>query len=148
MGFEPELEPAPENFRSLFNGQALDHFDEIVLSWRTGGHPISWQPAHASFEVFINTGPVPLFQLNSPVDGLPAQIVFDIQSVSSCGIPDDLARRIWEELAFIANVDENPSGPLAVALGKFSRGDRKVFLAYALTVARQLTSYPDTLSST
>ncbi len=143
MPFDPDLEPAPEAFRALFTGQALAHLDEFVLSWRTGGHPISWAESIAGFEVWLEEGRAALFRLHAPREGVPAGIEVDLAETTRGGFPIDLARRLWQELAFIGKITENPYVPLFVSLGKFSRGDRKVFLAYALTVARQLARPPE-----
>ncbi len=143
MPLEPDLKPAPDSFRRLFTGQALNHLDEFVLSWRMGGHPISYLETVAGFEVHLDSGPGQLFRLHAPGKGLPARVEVDISDASSCGIPEDLARRIWDELADIGKVEENPHVPLSVPLGKFSRGDRKVFLAYALTIARHIVVPPE-----
>jgi hypothetical protein len=64
-----------------------------------------------------------------------------VKSVS-LGVPSDLVQRLWGELADIGKLVENPHVPLSVPLGKFSRGDRKVFLAYALTIARCISVPP------
>jgi hypothetical protein len=143
MGYEPYLEPAPDTFRALFSGQALKHLDEFVLSWRMGGHPIEWTAAVALFQVHLTDGPSPLFRLRAPTEDLPASVEVDITDASRGGIPSDLARRLWDELAFIGKAVENPYAPLNVSLGRFSRGDRKVFLAYALTIARQISRPPE-----
>ena len=137
---ENNLEPAPDEFRELFKGQALGHLDEIVTSWRMGGHPISWSDASANFEVALETGPVSIFEVLAPSDTHPAGIGYDIAHALKIGIPTDFARRIHEELLGVGKLDEGADGPLRIPLGKFSRGDRKVFLAYTLTVARFLAS--------
>ncbi len=143
MSFEPDLEPAPQNFRDLFTGQALSHLDEIVLSWRSGGHPISWLDDSATFEVWLDEGPAPFFRLLAPADGFPARLEMDVTDATNAGIPHALALRLWAELADIGKEVENDHVPLRVSLGLFSRGDRKVFLAYALTIARQIARPPD-----
>ncbi len=143
MSFEPHLDPAPPEFRKLFAGQALGHLDEFVLSWRTGGHPISWSGQAAIFEVWLAHGPTPLFYLHAPGNQTLACVHMDVTSSTEAGFPADLAIRLWNELADIGKVDENSHVPLSVPLGKFSRGDRKVFLAYALTIARQIACPPD-----
>lgn len=140
---DPALDPAPEEFRSLFNGQALMHLDEIVLSWRTGGHPISWDEKIAFFEVWLTDGPQSLFKLHAPGDDLPARIEVDVNDATRRGFSAELASKLWDELAYIGNQKENTHAPVAVSLAKFSRGDRKVFLAYALTIARILSRRPD-----
>jgi hypothetical protein len=142
VSIDPNLEPAPDDFRNLFSGQALNHLDEVVLSWRTGGHPIEWTCSVAMFQVYLPDGPAPLFSLHAPDEGLPAGIEVDVSGASNLGFPVDLAQRLWDELAQIGSVVENPHIPLRVSLGKFSRGDRKVFLAYALTIARHLARPP------
>jgi len=143
MEYEPDLEPAPDTFRVLFSGQALKHLDEFVLSWRMGGHPIEWTGAVALFQVHLANGPSALFRLRAPTEGLPASVEVDITDASRGGIPSDLARRLWDELAYIGKAVENPYAPLTVSLSRFSRGDRKVFLAYALTIARQIARPPE-----
>jgi len=143
MTFDPNLDPAPPDFRRQFTGQALKHLDEFVLSWQSGGHPISWLGTVALFEVHLLEGPSPLFRIYSPSDGKSARVEVDIIDAAGEGIPSELAHRLWEELADIGKVIENPHVPLSVSLGKFSRGDRKVFLAYALTIARHIARPPD-----
>ena len=137
------FEPAPDSFRALFAGQALSHLDEIVLSWHMGGHPISWTELEGIFQVNLETGPATLFRLIAPVEGLPARLEVDANDAASRGIPLELVRRLWDELAFIGKLVENPHAPLLVPLSKFSRGDRKVFLAYALTIARCIATPPE-----
>jgi hypothetical protein len=142
MAYDPELEPAPDEIRSLFSGQALTHLDEIVLSWRTGGHPIDWYESAGLFEIYLESGIGTLFRVIAPVQGLPARIEMDVADAIRYGIPQNLAIRLWSELADIGNLTENEYAPISVSLGKFSRGDRKVFLAYALTIARELARPP------
>jgi len=143
VNFDPDLDPAPPDFRNQFAGQALKHLDEFVTSWRSGGHPIEWSQAVAMFDVYLLEGPETLFRIYSPGDGKSARVEVDIGDAANRGIPSDLAHRLWLELADIGKVKENPYVPLSVSLGKFSRGDRKVFLAYALTIARQIARPPD-----
>jgi hypothetical protein len=145
MAFEPEFEfePAPECFRELFSGQALSHLDEMVLSWRMGGHPIDWTDSEAAFQVHLADGPACLFRVFAPSRERPASIEVDTLQSSSLGVPPDLIERLWSELADIGKLVENPHVPLSVPLGKFSRGDRKVFLAYALTIARCIAVPPE-----
>ena len=138
MEYEPDLLPAPENFRCLFKGQALSHLDEFVISWRSGDHPITWHDSVAQFEIRLSNGPAVLFRLHTPCDIQPARIEVDINESSQFGIPYELTEKLWSELATIGKVIENTHAPLVVPLGKFSRGDRKVFLAYALTIARHI----------
>jgi hypothetical protein len=138
-----DFEPAPDSFRSLFTGQALSHLDEIVLSWHMGGHPIAWSQSEGIFQVNLEGGPVMLFRLLAPVDGFPARVEVDSTESVSGGIPSELFQRLWNELAFIGKLVENPHAPLLVPLAKFSRGDRKVFLAYALTIARCIAVPPE-----
>ena len=140
---DPDFEPAPECFRDLFTGQALTHLDEIVLSWRMGGHPIDWADSVAAFQVRLAGGPAALFRLHAPGSDLPARLEVDANEAACAGIPPDLVRRLWDELATIGKLVENPHAPLTVPLSRFSRGDRKVFLAYALTIARTITVLPD-----
>jgi hypothetical protein len=144
MRYEPEFDPAPDSFRDLFAGQALKHLDEMVLSWHMGGHPILYDEATAVFQVNLLEGPATLFILHAPKEGFPARVEVDAQVAASGGIPGDLVSHLWEELARIGGAVENPHAPLSVALGRFSRGDRKVFLAYALTIARCIAIPPQT----
>ncbi len=143
MPFGPELDPAPESFRNRFTGQGLNHLDEIVLAWRLGGHPIVWADASATFQVHIVSGPALLFRLHTPCEDIPARIEVDAATAVQEGVPEGMVRPLWEELARIGRVVENLHAPLTVSLGKFSRGDRKVFLAYALTIARQIARPPE-----
>ena len=143
MSIQPDFEPAPEEFRAMFTGQALSHLDEIVLNWQTGGHPISWEKDKASFEIYLENGNGVLFRLHAPVEGYPACLEVDVADAFESGIPTDLSRRLWVELAYIGNITENDYVPIRVSLGKFSRGDRKVFMAYALTIARQIARPPE-----
>jgi len=143
MEWDPDLEPAPDAFRAQFTGQALKHLDEFVLSWKSGGHPISWLDTVALFQVWMLEGPRALFRIYSPSDGKSARVEVDISDAAEGGFPSELVQRLWEELAYIGKVTENPHVPLSVSLGKFSRGDRKVFLAYALTIARQFARPPE-----
>jgi len=136
------FEPAPESFRRLFKGQALIHLDEIVLSWRMGGHPIAWEESHAIFQVNMENGPATLFKLHAPTPDLPARVEIDTNDSVSSGIPFESVSRLWNELAEIGEIVENPHIPIYVSLGKFSRGDRKVFMAYALTIAREIAAPP------
>jgi len=142
MPLDPDFDPAPEEFRQLFAGQALSHLDEIVLSWQMGGHPIVWDAARATFQVWLESGPVPMFRLHAPSPGIPARIEVDPAEAARDGIPSDYIGKLWSELAFIGNATENVHAPITVPLGKFSRGDRKVFLAYALTIARTIARPP------
>jgi len=143
MSFSPEFKPAPPEFRVLFSGQALKHVDEIVLNWQSGGHPISWTEMSARFEIFLEDGIGVLFRLHAPSDGHPGSLEVDVESASKNGVPVDLGRRLWAELADIGGITENEHVPVRVSLGKFSRGDRKVFMAYALTIARQIARPPE-----
>ncbi|MCK4720287.1 hypothetical protein KAU08_06490 [bacterium] len=138
MDFDWDLAPAPEHFRCLFKGQALAHLDEFVLSWRYGDHPISWGETAAVFKIRLVEGPGVLFRLHAPGERLPARIEVDVSESVRGGISYEHSERLWCELAVIGNATENAHAPLVVSLGKFSRGDRKVFLAYALTIARQI----------
>jgi hypothetical protein len=138
-----DFEPAPECFRSLFTGQALTHLDEMVLSWRMGGHPIDWTDSSAIFQVHLCDGPTVLFRLYAPCEGNPAQVGVDTGEAAGLGVPEHLIKRLWDELAFIGKQVENTHVPLCVSLAKFSRGDRKVFLAYALTIARTIAVPPE-----
>jgi len=133
-----DLEPAPEEFRLLFKGQALGHLDEIVLSWRMAGHPISWGQSLAKFEVNSKDGLLLLFQVCAPEQGIPAGLEFDPGRAIDIGMPSDFANRILDELVKVGNIEATEGVPIRVPLGKFSRGDRKVFLAYTLTIARLL----------
>jgi hypothetical protein len=142
--WELEFDPAPDTFRGLFTGQALKHLDEMVLSWSMGGHPILYDDASAVFQVNLMEGPATLFVLHAPREGFPARVEVDTGLAASAGIPGDLVCRLWEELARIGQATENPHAPLLVSLGRFSRGDRKVFLAYALTIARSIARPPET----
>lgn len=137
---EPEFECAPDEFRGQFNGQALAHLDEIVLSWNMGGHPIEWCGNHADFQARINESTALIFRLHAPGNSLPGRIEVDPAQAQSSGVPADLIGRLWDELARIGDSCENRHDPVAVSLGRFSRGDRKVFLAYALTIARAVTT--------
>jgi hypothetical protein len=139
---EPDFEPAPQALRDLFTGQALSHFDEMVLSWRMGGHPIAWTQYAAIFQVNLENGPVMMFQVQAPNTSYPARVEVDPNDAAKNGIPLDLAQALWNELAFIGKVVENSHAPIYVPLSKFSRGDRKVFLAYALTIARTIACWP------
>lgn len=141
--FYDDFEGAPEEFRDRFVGQALTHLDEIVLSWRMGGHPIDWTESAAFFQVSLCDGPATLFTLYAPTDDLPARLEVNTCEAESSGVPQNLIRRLWDELAFIGKLVENPHIPACVSLGKFSRGDRKVFLAYALTIARTIATSPE-----
>jgi hypothetical protein len=144
MPFDDNLfEQAPDFFRERFSGQALSHLDEIVLSWQYGGHPILWEDSFALFQVFLENGPAPIFRLYAPVDGSPARIEVDPSDAVQSGIPSEFITKLWGELAYIGKTTENAHVPITVSLGKFSRGDRKVFLAYALTIARSLASPPE-----
>jgi hypothetical protein len=144
MDFESdcEFEPAPQEFRDLFAGQALSHLDEMVLSWRMGGHPIEWAESVAKFQVNLMSGTTVLFRVHAGSASHPARVEVDSNEASISGIPVDLVRRLWDELAYIGKLTENPHAPLHVPLAKFSRGDRKVFLAYALTIARTIACPP------
>lgn len=142
MPYEPDLDPAPSGFRELFAGQALMHLDEIVMSWRMAGHPIEWAESFAIFQVHLTDGLAPLFRLHAPEEGIQANVEVNPSDSGNAGIPGDLVRRLWQELADIGRVVENEHVPLAVNLGRFSRGDRKVFLAYALTIARTIARPP------
>jgi hypothetical protein len=143
MECEPDFDPAPDCFRDLFSGQALNHLDEMVISWRMGGHPIEWLESSAVFQVHLMTGPAALFRLHAPGNGIQARVEVDPSDAVANGIPGDLFVRLWEELATIGSVVENYHAPLSVTLGRFSRGDRKVFLAYALTIARTIACPPE-----
>ena len=138
-----DFEPAPSVFRCLFGGQALTHLDEIVLSWRMGGHPIDWADSYATFQVHLGDGPATMFRLYAPSDESPARIGVDTVEAVRLGVPQDLIKRLWDELAYIGKQTENLHAPLYVPLAKFSRGDRKVFLAYALTIARTIAIPPE-----
>jgi hypothetical protein len=138
MEYEPDLPPAPECFRCLFTGQALAHLDEIVMAWRTGDHPITWRGSSASFEIRLLSGLAVLFKLHAPDENQSARIEVDIYESSMGGIPHELTEKLWCELATIGQETENTHAPLVVPLANFSRGDRKVFLAYALTIARNI----------
>jgi len=139
---EPLLEPAPEDFRELFTGQALGHLDEFVLSWRMAGHPISWSESVADFEVTLENGPAILFKIHAPKESTPAGVEFDSEQAERIGMSPDFATRISEELSQIGKISETSGAQIRVPLGRFSRGDRKVFLAYTLTVARFLAYNP------
>jgi hypothetical protein len=138
MDFDWDLAPAPEHFRCLFKGQALAHLDEFVLSWRYGDHPIFWGETTAVFEIRLDEGHAVLFRLHAPGERIPARIEVDVSESVRCGISYEFLESLWCELAVIGNATENAHAPLVVSLGKFSRGDRKVFLAYALNIARQI----------
>ena len=142
MELDPELAPAPDGFRRLFRGQALDHLDEFVLSWRTGNHLISWSEKVAVFEVNTTEGPAMLFKLHAPADRMPAMIEVDISESHRDGIPAEFLNKLWDVLEEVGSVTENRHASLMVPFGKFSRGDRKVFLAYALTIARSPPEKP------
>lgn len=142
MNYEPDLPSAPDCFRCLFHGQALAHLDEFVLSWHTGDHPITWLDSEARFEIRLADGPAMLFRLHAPDETNPARVEVDINESSQRGIPYELVEKLFNELATIGKLTENPHAPLVVPLGKFSRGDRKVFLAYALTIARHIAIAP------
>jgi hypothetical protein len=138
-----KFEPAPVEFRKMFNGQALSHLDEIVISWRMGGHPICWEEMSGLFQIHVESGKANLFRLHAPCEGKPARIEVDSRNSCESGVPSDLVSRLWEELAFIGKLVENPHVPIYVPLSKFSRGDRKVFMAYALTIARNIAAPPE-----
>jgi hypothetical protein len=143
MSFNPDFEPVPAEFRALFTGQALGHLDEIVLNWQTGGHPISWATDTANFEIYLDNSNGVLFRLHAPAEGYPACLEVDVADAFESGIPAELTQRLWAELAYIGEITENDYVPIRVSLGKFSRGDRKVFMAYALTIARQIARPPE-----
>lgn len=137
------FEPAPQRFRELFRGQCLSHLDEMVLSWRMGGHPINWTETVAMFQIRLAEGTATLFRVHAPNQQHPACIEVEPGDAVSDGIPVELVERLWEELAFIGKLVENPHSPISVPLARFSRGDRKVFLAYALTIARHISAPPE-----
>ena len=138
MSYEPSLEPAPDFFRKLFSGAELKHLDEMVLSWRLGDHPISWESEAAFFHVRLESGPATLWRLLPPGQGNPACVEVDVPISILEGIPENLVCKLMAELAYIGKIAEEKTAPISVPLGIFSQGDRKVFLAYALTIARSL----------
>jgi hypothetical protein len=108
-----------------------------------GGHPIDWAELSATFQVRLEQGPAMLFRLHAPCEDYPARVEVDANEASRLGVPTDLINRLWDELAYIGKQIENQHVPLCVSLAKFSRGDRKVFLAYALTIARTIAVPPN-----
>ena len=136
MTHDPHLDPAPDDFRKLLTGQVLGHLDEIVLSWRMAGHPINWTDTSADFGVNLGDEPVMLFRIYPSSQGTAAGILFDTKHANKIGMPVEFIDRISSELIQVGGLKSIPDEPIRAPLGKFSRGDRKVFLAYTLTAAR------------